>query len=93
MGQLGLRDLFIDQPSYDPGYTHDASANTPEQIFSPGSTGKSRIDYMFIRNMNRHGDSLHSNSVSVRQDFKFTTSEGNVDLSDHYPLVGVFDLK
>jgi endonuclease/exonuclease/phosphatase family metal-dependent hydrolase len=90
---FNIIDSYVDQTTCDPGYTVDEINNKLNQKFSPGGNSQMRIDYMFIgsdercpvRGVCRHG-------VNVLNDFKFTTSEV-MDLSDHYPLYGAFDVR
>ncbi len=72
----------------DPGYTYDAVNNKLINRFDHTSAVnaiKQRLDYMFVRG-------LQPNSVTVLKTFTFQISDGTIDLSDHYPLYGSFNL-
>jgi len=73
----------------NPGYTYDAVNNKLIKYFDPSYAErkvKQRLDYMFMRG-------ITPISVTVPDTFTFQTSDGTMDLSDHYPLQGYFELK
>ena len=73
----------------DPGYTYDAVNNNLIARFAPKDADKKyrqRLDYMFVRGVT-------ITSISVPKNFTFQTSDGTMDLSDHYPLQGEFLLE
>lgn len=68
----------------EPGYTYDAVNNKLIDRFDPSFKNKrQRLDYMFVRGVTPV-------SVTVPKTFTFQTSDGTMDLSDHYPLEGHF---
>jgi len=70
----------------DPGYTYDAVNNKLIDRFAPSDAKnkfRQRLDYMFVRGVTPV-------SVTVLKTFTFQTSDGTMDLSDHYPLEGHF---
>ena len=96
-----LRDTFKQSQLFDsyrklndnavsnPGYTYDAANNKLIKYFDPSYAErkvKQRLDYMFMRG-------ITPISVTVPNTFTFQTSDGTMDLSDHYPLQGYFELK
>ncbi|MEH1865087.1 MAG: endonuclease/exonuclease/phosphatase family protein [Nostoc sp.] len=70
----------------DLGYTCDAVHNKLIKYFAPNDAKnkvRQRLDYMFARG-------ITPTSVTVPKTFTFQTSDGTMDLSDHYPLDGHF---
>jgi endonuclease/exonuclease/phosphatase family metal-dependent hydrolase len=87
---------IVDSDSGDPeGYTVDEINNKLNQRFSPSSDPcKMRVDYMFISTDERCPvRRVSPHSVIVPNYFKFTSPDGVMDLSDHYPLYGAFDVR
>jgi endonuclease/exonuclease/phosphatase family metal-dependent hydrolase len=69
-----------------PGYTYDGVNNKLIDRFAPSDAQnavKQRLDYMFVRG-------ITPTSVTVLKTFTFQTSDGTMDISDHYPLDGHF---
>jgi|GEM_PF-2201984 len=70
------------------GYTYDAINNELIRYFAPEDAKnkvRQRLDYMFVRG-------LIPTSVTIPKNFTFQTSDGTMELSDHYPLYGSFEL-
>jgi hypothetical protein len=95
LSNMAMEDSYADQTPIDPGFTADEINNKLSQIFSPGGNSQMRVDYMYrtsafsgneIRRFCYHG-------LNVLNDFNSPMRGEIVDLSDHYPLLGAFDIK
>jgi endonuclease/exonuclease/phosphatase family metal-dependent hydrolase len=95
---------LVDSDFGDPeAYTADETHNELSQFFSDTLTKHSerhnmRIDYIFISTDKR--GPVDPIGLNVPDDFKFLppsdppiwSPDHNIDLSDHYPLLGAFDM-
>lgn len=87
MGQAGLGDAYrVVHGTSGPGYSYDAISNKLIGKFAPRDTTEKiqqRLDYMFSRG-------FHVREMSVPGNFIYASGQESLDLSDHYPLRGLF---
>jgi endonuclease/exonuclease/phosphatase family metal-dependent hydrolase len=103
--KYGFGDTYRSQwpPAYgkqeDPCYTADGINNKLQRIFAP-NTNQERVDFMYSRlTEDSSGNGLYTlvgkDRVTARHDFIYKDKEANIDamdISDHYPLYGIFEL-